>query len=89
MRVCSVWLRSRHSRAICESLCYYLERQWILANKHFRICILRGCSVPVILRECDEGEVPSYKIIGEAFVHRMMDGQALTLGKDWVKYVIN
>ncbi|KAI1108734.1 heterokaryon incompatibility protein-domain-containing protein [Nemania sp. NC0429] len=39
------------------------------------VCILLGCSVPVILRN---GHSPqSYKIVGEAYVHGMMDGEAM------------
>ncbi len=38
------------------------------------ICILFGCSVPVLLRKQDSGQ---YKLIGEVYLHEMMDGQAL------------
>lgn len=74
------------------------------AKKGDKVCILYGCSVPVLLRECREerqamitanhdGETnPSasarrtsavearvtYKVIGECYVHGMMDGEAIT-----------
>lgn len=38
------------------------------------VCILFGCSVPVLLRKIETGY---YKLIGEIYLHEMMDGQAL------------
>jgi hypothetical protein len=35
------------------------------------ICLLEGCTVPVILRPCEGG----YKLIGEAYVHGIMKGE--------------
>jgi hypothetical protein len=40
-----------------------------------KICILLGCSFPVILRPADDGK--SYTLIGEAYVHEYMDGKAM------------
>ncbi|KAI3340008.1 heterokaryon incompatibility protein-domain-containing protein [Ustulina deusta] len=40
------------------------------------VCILLGCSVPVILSR-DRGSL--YKIVGEAYVHGMMDGEAMEM----------
>lgn len=40
------------------------------------VCILLGCSVPVVLSR-DRGSL--YKIVGEAYVHGMMDGQAMEM----------
>jgi hypothetical protein len=39
------------------------------------ICILFGCSVPVILRKSEDGK--SYLFVGEAYIHGMMDGEAV------------
>ena len=39
------------------------------------ICILLGCSVPVILREHESKEY--FELIGESYIHTMMDGEAL------------
>jgi hypothetical protein len=36
------------------------------------VCLLSGCSVPVILRLCDGG----YRVVGEAYIHGIMDGEA-------------
>ncbi|KAJ4343775.1 hypothetical protein N0V87_000056 [Didymella glomerata] len=41
------------------------------------ICILYGCSVPVVLRKMKDNDGAWYwKLIGEAYVHGFMDGQA-------------
>ena len=46
----------------------------------FSICILYGCSVPVILRPCagntGSGEA-YYNLIGDCYLYGMMDGEAL------------
>lgn len=43
------------------------------------VCILFGCTVPVILR-CTE-DLGLYKLIGEAYVHGVMDGEAMISSK--------
>ncbi|CAG8953817.1 hypothetical protein HYFRA_00006709 [Hymenoscyphus fraxineus] len=40
------------------------------------VCVLLGCSVPVILRPV-KGSSGLYNFVGEAYVHGMMDGQAI------------
>lgn len=40
------------------------------------VCIIFGCSVPVVLRKDKEGKC--YQFIGECYVHGMMDGEAIT-----------
>jgi hypothetical protein len=54
-----------------------------LAPRHGRfgdkICILYGCSVPVVLREhsgAGPGSPPYWRLIGEAYAHGFMDGEA-------------
>ena len=42
------------------------------------ICIILGCSVPVVLRKLENSE--EYQFIGECYVHGMMDGEAKGLG---------
>ena len=41
------------------------------------VCILEGCSVPVILRPRNDSN--GYTFVGECYVHGMMDGAALIL----------
>lgn len=45
------------------------------------VCILYGCSVPVVLRNSTPvvGFKESFELIGECYVHGMMDGEALEL----------
>jgi hypothetical protein len=43
------------------------------------ICILFGCSVPVVLRKV--GRTDRYTFVGECYVHGMMDGEALPAKK--------
>ncbi|KAH7333338.1 heterokaryon incompatibility protein-domain-containing protein [Rhexocercosporidium sp. MPI-PUGE-AT-0058] len=61
------------------------EKLFGLAPTHAQegdlICVLFGCSVPVILREMRSEDDCYYYFIGESYIHGMMDGEALTLGK--------
>jgi len=45
------------------------------------ICIIFGCSVPVVLKKISEtngsGEQCIYQFVGECYVHGMMDGGAI------------
>ena len=46
-----------------------------------RICVLFGCSVPVILRpqiDPSSSEVMHYEVVGESYIYGMMDGEAIT-----------
>ncbi|OCK98442.1 HET-domain-containing protein [Cenococcum geophilum 1.58] len=49
------------------------------------ICILYGCSVPVVLRkivnENSDADKYHYKLIGECYIHGMMNGEACELQK--------
>jgi hypothetical protein len=44
-------------------------------RKGDRICVLLGCSIPLILR-LREGQ-PSYQVVGECYLHGFMDGEVL------------
>ena len=43
------------------------------------MCILYGCSVPVLLRQ--QSDEMGYAVVGECYVHGMMDGEAIMLQK--------
>ncbi|KAF8863483.1 hypothetical protein BDZ45DRAFT_101627 [Acephala macrosclerotiorum] len=45
------------------------------------ICILYGCSVPVVLRP-HEGRRAAWKLIGECFIYGMMDGEAMAVSEE-------
>ncbi|KAL3422517.1 hypothetical protein PVAG01_06673 [Phlyctema vagabunda] len=42
------------------------------------ICVLFGCSVPVVLRKEGDGDAVHFTIIGECYVYGMMNGEAVT-----------
>ena len=51
-----------------------------LTKKRDLICILYGCSVPVVLRKHCAGESDEhYSFIGECYVHGIMEGEAFDL----------
>ncbi|KAL2069399.1 hypothetical protein VTL71DRAFT_14078 [Oculimacula yallundae] len=52
------------------------------------ICILFGCSVPVILRQMKSEAECYYYLIGESFIYGMMDGEALDRGFPEVEFEI-
>jgi hypothetical protein len=45
------------------------------------ICIVYGCSVPVVLRKCSEerSNKCTFVLIGECYIHGMMDGEAFRI----------
>ncbi|RMJ06924.1 hypothetical protein CDV36_013477 [Fusarium kuroshium] len=47
------------------------------------VWLLSGCPTPLILREVDGGE--SFKVVGEAYVHGAMFGEAISAGMRWDK----
>lgn len=59
----------------CE---YWATCYVIIANviRRLDVCIIRGMSVPVVLRPVDTENGKHYEMIGECYVHTMMDGRA-------------
>ncbi|KAE8443757.1 hypothetical protein EG329_001437 [Mollisiaceae sp. DMI_Dod_QoI] len=63
----------------------FLDRTMIVSSKGYigltppralsgdRICIILGCSLPVILRKVDNG----YRLIGDSYVHGIMQGEVM------------
>ena len=48
------------------------------ARKNDHICIVYGCSVPVVLRKLGPPDTISHwKLVGDAYVHGIMDGECL------------
>ena len=47
------------------------------AKEDDMICILLGCSVPVVLRPVISGGGRAYELIGDAYIHYIMDGEEL------------
>ena len=45
------------------------------------VCVLYGCSVPVVLRVAEKQRVDGkvlHEVVGEAYVHGIMDGEFMT-----------
>lgn len=47
-------------------------------KKSDRICVLFGCSVPVVLRRSRKGGQGQFTMVGECFIYGMMDGEAVS-----------
>lgn len=60
------------------------------AQKGDIVCVLYGCSVPIVLRSCDTDYESTNlrKFVGECYVDGMMDGEALNLGKEVEDFII-
>ena len=41
------------------------------------VCILAGCTVPVVLRKCVNSSGSTFELIGEAYIYGKMDGEAM------------
>jgi hypothetical protein len=49
------------------------------------ICVIIGAIVPYVLRKLPEEE---FQLIGEAYVHGIMDGEAMDLGLDEAEFCL-
>ena len=52
------------------------------ARKNDLICVLYGCSVPIVLRNREDAGGDTYTFIGECYVDGFMNGESLTMAKD-------
>ncbi len=72
-------------RALIKTIHGYLGLAHEMVQKGDSICILYGCSVPVVLRRIsgtDPDQNPGYRFIGECYVHDMMEGEAFGLARE-------
>jgi hypothetical protein len=67
-------MRLSTARKVCVTSNGYLGRAVKGSVIGDKICIFFGASVPFVLRERDDG---GYMFVGEAYVHGLMDGEAL------------
>ena len=49
------------------------------------VCVLNGSVVPFALREIQDG---AFHLVGECYVHGLMNGEILHLGKEERNFVI-
>ncbi|KAI1736457.1 hypothetical protein F4680DRAFT_432206 [Xylaria scruposa] len=50
------------------------------------VCILFGCSVPLVLRQIGSGDGGQYTLIGECYVHGKMDGEAMVDSENEINF---
>jgi hypothetical protein len=64
----------------------YLGHAPLGARKGDSICLLLGCSLPVILRPVDSGhgsgDTVQWTLVGGCYIQAIMDGEALKLAED-------
>lgn len=75
--VCTAFENGMNNRAIAISTKGYtcvLPRQ---ARKGDILCVMFGCSVPVVLRKKESSS--SYTFVGECYMHGFMDGEAIAM----------
>lgn len=60
------------------------------AQKGDIVCVLYGCSVPVVLRKCgtEFESVTLFEFIGECYLDGLMDGEVLNLNKEAKDFII-
>jgi hypothetical protein len=68
------------------AMAQYLFRNFVISRKGYfglaprktlpgdKICVILGCSVPVVLRKVDKG----YRLIGDIYVHGIMKGEVMS-----------
>lgn len=64
-----------------------------MAQKGDVVCVLFGCSVPVVLRRLGQDGIqgqdgPVFKFVGECYLDGFMDGEALGLGRQTHNFVM-
>ncbi|ETS78454.1 hypothetical protein PFICI_10516 [Pestalotiopsis fici W106-1] len=52
------------------------------ARKGDIVCVLLGCSVPVMLRELRADQQFAYSFVGECYIHGIMDGEVADWGRE-------
>ena len=49
------------------------------AREGDRVAVVYGCSTPVLLRGIGDDPVANWLLVGECYVHGLMDGEAVTM----------
>jgi hypothetical protein len=75
--------------ALSKSTCLIwklLFRALAKARDGDMLCIILGCSVPVVVREHGGESGKWFELIGEAYVHGTMDGEAMEDGPEYTMF---
>lgn len=65
-----------YGRRLITTLKGYIGLAPLASKKGDMVCVLFGCSTPIILRPLANG---GYKFIGECYVHGIMEGEAMAM----------
>lgn len=65
-----------HGRILITTETGYIGLATLFSKRGDKVCVLFGCSTPVVLRPLAEG---GYKFIGECYVHGIMEGEAIAM----------
>ena len=68
-----------YGRRLMTTQTGYIGLAPIASRRLDKVCILFGCSTPVILRPLGDGH---FKFIGECYVHGLMEGEAMAMAGD-------
>jgi hypothetical protein len=75
--ICKALENGMNNRLIAITQGGYFVALPEMAQRGDLVCVLFGCSVPVVLRRLDEHN--SYTFIGECYLHGFMDGEAIAM----------
>ncbi|KAF4625940.1 hypothetical protein G7Y89_g12221 [Cudoniella acicularis] len=76
----------------CQSRCFaiseggYMVLVPELAKKGDKVCVIPGIGLPVVFRKNEKGDLWVY--VGTCYVHGLMDGEAINLGRPVMDYVV-
>ena len=71
-----------NGRRVCVTRDGYLGCVPASAEPQDEIFVVTGAKTPFVVREAKESEKRAYRIVGECYIHGMMDGEVLERGVD-------
>lgn len=82
-KICKAFEAGMRRRNLAVTKCGYIGAVPRETQPDDLICVLFGCSVPIVLRKAALGTATtsdiSYKFIGEAYIHGFMDAEAIAM----------
>jgi hypothetical protein len=76
----SLYLQLSFPRRICITDRGYIGMAPHLAEQGDLLCFIFGSQVPFLLRHVEDSKEMRYRLVGECYIHGMMDGEAFNLG---------